>query len=244
MNYKHRFKYGTIDFIIGFSIQDRITPLGESIDISGEIKFDTGSDLTIFPASQIGFGSISEIDFIDWLKEHEKVYSIKNGKDDKCSVYCFSCGGVDSSALSIRSYAYQVDNFTLELDNGSLKLKSVPIAISFDKRFIRPLFGKDLISLLCTEIDTNNKELILSLNDLLKAASHKPIDALYMRKNGYYKPDELIEKDDIDNLKNDISQTKPTYYELLKMIEKLKNENKTLREYNKSLKIMKHILKN
>ena len=75
-----------------------------------------------------------------------------------------------------------------------MELGSVPITVTFDERFIRPLFGNDLMSLLIAKIDSDNMRLELELNKMMREDNHKPIDGLYMMQNEYYLPEQLFDK--------------------------------------------------
>ena len=131
--------------------------------------------MTIFPANQIGLGSITEAEFTKWLQTNEKVSSIKAGHINRKSLFAFSCEGVDSLASSIHAYAYQVSNLSLCFTQGTLELGSVPITVTFDERFIRPLFGNDLMSLLIAKIDSDNMRLELELNKMMREDNHKEL---------------------------------------------------------------------
>jgi len=188
-----KFSDKAIDFKLNYVIKDNSNnPTNHTLFSSGSIKFDTGADITIFHASQIGLSHINESSFTKWMQEHEKVNSIKAGHIKKNTLFGFSNNGVDDSAASICSYAYQVSSFDLLLDNGTIHLGSVPITITFDDRFSRPLLGKDLISLLVTKINTDEHRLEIELSKVMTASNRPSIDGVYMMRNNYYNVDNLL----------------------------------------------------
>ena len=226
MSCYHKFKNNYLGFIIKYTLEDANTPTGGPIFSDDEIKFDTGSDITIFPAELIGLGDISVSDFTSWLQHNDKVNSIKSGHINTRSLFAFSCDGIDSYSNSIYSYAYQVDRFTLNLDDGIVDLGSVPITVTFDKRFIHPLLGKDLLSLLNSKIDTDEMKLELELNQMMKNPTHRAIDGIYMMQNNYYDTNNLLDRSlykKIIGVSNE-----QTYEELL-------HENIILRKNNSQL---------
>ena len=168
---------------------DKDTPLSnKSVRFSGVIKFDTGSDLTMFSAYALQLGDIGKEGFTRWLQTHEKVNGMKGGHIYHRCLFGSKCHGIDDFSDGIDAYAYQVSSFALEFDNGILDLGSVPIMVTFDKRFKTPLLGIDLISLLETKIDGGKLLLEVTttpeFDDIREKGDN--IDCVYMQKRGYY----------------------------------------------------------
>lgn len=181
-----------LDFKLRYQILDNdSTPVEHTLFSNGTIKFDTGADITIFHASQIGLTHITEEEFTRWMQTNEKVSSIKAGKINKRTLFGFSNKGVDDAADTIISYAYQVSDFDLIMDNGTVHLGSVPITVTFDSRFSQPLLGKDLLSLLNSRIDTDNNRLEVDIPKWRKEMS-MPVDGIYMMRHRYYDVDNFI----------------------------------------------------
>jgi hypothetical protein len=155
------------------------------------MRFDTGADITIFHATQIGLNDISEKQFTKWIQTNDKVKSIQNGRINTKTLFGFTNTGIDNKAAIIKSYAYQVSHFDLILDNGALHLGSVPITITFDDRFSQPLFGKDLMSLLNAKINSDKHRLEIGLAEWVDSKDNS-IDGIYMMRNGYYEVDNLL----------------------------------------------------
>ncbi|MBR1742370.1 MAG: hypothetical protein IJ733_11010 [Lachnospiraceae bacterium] len=154
MIYKELFDKNS--FEVKFRIEDNgHNPCNSSIFLSDEIKIDTGADLTVFPARDLFPEDITVSKFTDWLQNNDKVIGIKSGHYNKRCLFGFSNKGVNKNADAIMSYAYQVEKFTLVLEDGELELGSVPITISFNEGFQRPLLGKDLLSLINFKIDND-----------------------------------------------------------------------------------------
>lgn len=84
--------------------------------------------------------------------------------------------------------------------------------MTFDKRFLRPLYGRDLMSLLISKIDTDKMCLELELNSMMKEKNRKSIDGLYVLQNGYYKSNFLLNK---NLLKSKHENINVSYDELL-----------------------------
>lgn len=192
MMYYYNFDNNSLDFLLNYNLS-RKELTGDNVrSFDGDIKFDTGSDISIFPARQIGLMNITEEQFATWLQTNENVSSIKAGHIKKKSLFVFSVEGIDKKSVGIKSYAYQVDRLSLTLDNGKLNLGSVPITVTFDERFTQPLFGRDLISLLNTTIDTDKMFLGLELAKWMQAENHRLIDGVYMMNNHYYEANYLL----------------------------------------------------
>lgn len=201
MSFWHCFQDKKIDFKLKYVIKDvGKTPINRPLFSSGILKFDTGADITIFHASQVGLTHISESDFTIWLQKNEKVRSLRAGKLYTKTLFGFTNSGVDVIAAPIYSYAYQVTDFDIVLDNGILHLGSVPITVTFDDRFSGPLMGKDLISLINANINNDAHRLELDYTQWKKQqSSNVLIDGIYMMKNKYYDIDNLFNSSSVNN---------------------------------------------
>ena len=134
---------------------------------SGDLKFDTGADITCISASRLNL-YITEEEFTSWIQTHDNLEIIKQGNLKKNGLVVTQSKGIDKEADDIKAYAYQLDDFTLESAEGSISLGSVPVFITFDKRFQTPLLGRDLLSLLNIEIDNDNNMMNISSTEKLK----------------------------------------------------------------------------
>ena len=160
----------------------------DEIVYSGDIKFDTGADITVFSAIDLGIGC-KESDFTDWIQRYGNVKVIKDGHIKNHALVASSTLGIDKSAKSIHSYVIQLDFFKIVYKSLELDLKSIPIFVTFDSRFKDSLLGKDLLSLLNYAVNNDEKYLDVELtkkysDDLLNDSyCGTPV---YFFKNGIY----------------------------------------------------------
>ena len=183
--------------IINFSVKCSFdsTYQNNNVRFDGKAKIDSGADITVFPASLVlGLRNTNESGFTKWLQQNENVSGIKAGQIHNKCLFAFKNLGIDSSADVIASYAFQVNNFVLHMDNGALCLGKVPITVTFDDRFEKVLIGKDLISLLNISINCDDMRLEIGRTHLLDKviSDNSIIDGVYMQKNGYYKTENLF----------------------------------------------------
>lgn len=169
-------------------ISDDNTPEKGPLFYSGNLKLDTGSDITCLNARDLGI-SVSEEEFSRWIQTHDNLEIIKNGQLKKKGLICVNTKGIDKTAADIKAYCYQMQSFTISTYQGSLTIGSVPVFITFDSRFQTPLLGRDILSLLNIEI--NNDKRILTLNPT-KALSNNRITPQYFINVGIYDKGKML----------------------------------------------------
>ncbi len=155
---------------------------------SGDLKFDTGADITCISASRLNLHSTEE-EFTKWMQQNENVEIIKNGQIKKNGLIGIKTKGIDKEAEDIKAYAYQLDDFSIESGDGNLSLGSVPIFVTFDTRFQTPLLGRDLLSLLNIEIDNDRNIMNVKSTEKLK---HNIIKPIFFIKSGIYSKGSMV----------------------------------------------------
>ena len=161
---------------------------------SGDLKFDTGADITCIGASRLNLHCTEE-EFTAWIQQNENIEIIKNGKIKKNGFIGAKTKGIDKEAEDIKAYAYQLDSFVIESADGNMSLGSVPVFITFDRRFQTPLLGRDLLSLLNIGIDNDNNIMTIDLSNKIK---NNKISPQFFIQNGIYsKKSMLIEDNEI-----------------------------------------------
>ena len=135
--------------------------------LCGDLKFDTGADITCISANRLNLYTTEE-EFTSWIQTHNNIEIIKQGNLKRNGIVVTKSKGIDKEAEDIKAYAYQLEDFTIESADGSISLGSVPVFITFDKRFQTPLLGRDLLSLLNIEIDNDSNMMNISSTEKLK----------------------------------------------------------------------------
>ena len=161
---------------------------------NSDILFDTGADITLFPASKIGLGSISEQDFTHYLQTEPNISTIQKGILKPNTLIATKVTGINSDARSIKAYLFQTDFFSIKTLSSPLNFGSVPIFVTFDPGFVKPILGKDIISLISYSIDNDNLSMDVNFTSKYKTytASHGRIDPLYYSKRGFYDSSFLV----------------------------------------------------
>ncbi len=166
----------------------------EPLFFSGDLKFDTGADITCIGANRLNLHCTEE-HFTTWIQQNDNIEIIKNGKLKKNGLIAVNTRGIDKEAKDIKAYAYQLDEFTIESADGSISLGSVPIFVTFDKRFQTPLLGRDLLSLF--NIDINNDDCIMKLEPCRKSKGSRIVPQYFINNGIYSRKNMVIEEKNV-----------------------------------------------